>query len=90
MRSGRQVIFHSRELFELAQSHLVFESERVPVPLVDPICAAVSQAELLARIRPRPAQVGRFARPGPKAAVGLSPALRAWIEHTPEQLTDAV
>ena len=58
-------------------------AERVPVPLVDPICAAVSQAELLARIRPRAAKVGRFARPGPKAAIGLSPALKAWIEHLP-------
>ncbi len=56
-------------------------AERVSVPLVDPLCAAVAQAELLARLKPRPARMGRFARPGPKPALGLPPALGAWIEH---------
>ena len=55
--------------------------ERVSVPLVDPLSAAVAQAELLARLKPRPARAGRFARPGPKPALGLTPALGAWIEH---------
>lgn len=55
--------------------------ERVSVPLVDPLSAAVAQAELLARLKPRPARAGRFARPGPKTALGLTPALGAWIEH---------
>lgn len=54
---------------------------RVSVPLVDPLSAAVAQAELLARLKPRPARAGRFARPGPKPALGLTPALGAWIEH---------
>lgn len=56
-------------------------ADRVSVPLVDPLSAAVAQAELLARLKPRPARMGRFARPGPKSALGLSPALGAWIEH---------
>lgn len=58
-------------------------ADRVPVPLVDPLSAAVGQAQLLARLKPRPASAGRFARPGPKPATGLSPALGAWIEHLP-------
>lgn len=56
-------------------------ADRVSVPLVDPLLAAVAQAELLARLKPRPARAGRFARPGPKPAIGLTPALGAWIEH---------
>jgi hypothetical protein len=43
----------------------------------------VGQAQVLARLKPRPAAAGRFARPGPKPATGLSPALGAWIEHRP-------
>jgi Asp/Glu/hydantoin racemase len=58
-------------------------ADQVSVPLIDPLCAAVSQAELLARLKPRPARTGRFARPGPKTAIGLSPTLAAWIEHHP-------
>ncbi|MEP9350532.1 aspartate/glutamate racemase family protein [Xanthobacter sp. KR7-225] len=60
-------------------------ADRVPVPLVDPLSAAVGQAQVLARLKPRPATAGRFARPGPKAATGLSPALGAWIEHGPSE-----
>ncbi|MCS0494547.1 aspartate/glutamate racemase family protein [Ancylobacter sp. MQZ15Z-1] len=59
-------------------------ADRVPVPLVDPLDAAIGQATLLARLRTRPASAGRFARPGPKPAVGLTPALAAWIEHRSE------
>lgn len=56
-------------------------ADRVPVPLVDPLDAAIGQATLLARLRTRPAGAGRFARPGAKPAIGLPPALAAWIEH---------
>jgi allantoin racemase len=56
-------------------------ADRVPVPVVDPLSAAVSQAQALARLKPRPARAGRFARPGPKPTEGLMPALGAWIEH---------
>lgn len=56
-------------------------ADRVPVPLIDPLDAAVGQAALLARLRTRPARAGRFARPPSKLATGLPPALGAWIEH---------
>ena len=56
-------------------------ADRVSVPLIDPLAAAVSQAQTLARLKPRAALAGRFARPGPKPTEGLTPALGAWIEH---------
>ena len=56
-------------------------ADRVSVPLIDPLAAAVSQAQTLARLKPRAAQAGRFARPGPKPTEGLTPALGDWIEH---------
>jgi allantoin racemase len=49
--------------------------------LVDPISAAVAQAEALVRLAPRGASAGSFARPPAKASVGLSPALAARIAH---------
>ncbi len=49
--------------------------ERVPVPLVDPIAAAVTQLEGLVRLAPRKAAAGSSARPAPKANAGLSEAL---------------
>jgi len=56
-------------------------ADRVSVPLIDPLAAAVSQAQTLARLKPRAAHAGRFARPGPKPTEGLTPALGDWIEH---------
>lgn len=56
-------------------------AERVPVPLVDPLDAAIGHATLLARLRTLPARAGRFARPPAKPATGLPPSLSAWIEH---------
>lgn len=56
-------------------------ADRVPVPLIDPLDAAIGQATLLARLRTSPARAGRFARPPSKPATGLTPALGAWIEH---------
>jgi Asp/Glu/hydantoin racemase len=56
-------------------------ADRIPVPLIDPLAAAVSQAQTLARLKPRAARAGRFARPGPKPTQGLTPALGDWIEH---------
>lgn len=47
--------------------------------LVDPISAAVCQAEALVRLAPRGAHAGSFARPPAKASVGLAPALSRWI-----------
>ncbi|MFC5069917.1 aspartate/glutamate racemase family protein [Flaviflagellibacter deserti] len=56
-------------------------ADRVSVPLIDPLSAAIGQAQTLARMRPRAATAGRFARPGPKRTAGLMPALADWIEH---------
>lgn len=54
---------------------------RVPVPLVDPLAAAIGHAQTLVRLKLRPPVTGRFARPATKAAAGLTEALAARIEH---------
>ncbi len=46
-------------------------AERVAVPLVDGVAAAVRQAETLAALRPRKPVAGSFQRPGAKAMTGL-------------------
>ena len=46
-----------------------------PCVAVDPIAAAVMQAEMLVRLAPGGACRGGLARPPGKASVGLSPAL---------------
>jgi Asp/Glu/hydantoin racemase len=55
--------------------------ERVPVPLVDGIQAAVTMAEGLVRLNPRKAIAGTFRRPGPKGSQGLAQALADVIAH---------
>ena len=55
--------------------------DRVPVPLVDGIQAAVVMAEGLVRMNPRKATAGTYRRPGPKDSKGLSPALADVIGH---------
>ena len=55
--------------------------DRVDVPLVDGIQAAVVVAEGLVRIQPRKAVAGTFRRPGPKVSKGLAPALADVIAH---------
>jgi allantoin racemase len=56
-------------------------SDRIPVPVIDPIAAAVRQAETLAVLKPRKAIAGTFRRPDPKPTVGLAAPLAAVIEH---------
>lgn len=51
--------------------------------LVDPISAAVCQAEALVRLSPKGAHAGSFARPPAKANIGLAPRLGGWIAKTP-------
>ena len=46
--------------------------ERVPVPLVDGIQAAVTMAEGLVRLNPRKATAGTFAGRRPKDSKGLA------------------
>lgn len=55
--------------------------ERVPVPLVDGIQAAVTMAEGLVRLKPRKATVGTYRRPAAKASKGLASALADVIAH---------
>jgi len=55
--------------------------DRVPVPLVDGIQAAVVMAEGLVRMNSRKATAGTYRRPGPKDSKGLSTALANVIGH---------
>src|SRR3990167_9401632 len=55
--------------------------ERVPVPLVDGIQAAVTMAEGLVRLKPRKATAGTYRRPAAKDSKGLSSALADVIGH---------
>jgi allantoin racemase len=54
---------------------------RVAVPLVDPIAAAVKQAEAIVTLAPRKATAGAFRRPAAKPTTGLPDSLAARIEH---------
>ena len=56
-------------------------ADRIPVPVVDQIAAAVKQIEALVTLKPRKATAGTFRRPGAKNTIGLSQALAARIEH---------
>ena len=55
--------------------------DRIPVPVVDQMAAAVKQAEALAVLRTRKAVAGTFRRPDAKATIGLPEALARRIEH---------
>jgi Asp/Glu/hydantoin racemase len=55
--------------------------DRVPVPLVDGIQAAVVMAEGLVRMRPRKAIAGTYRRPAAKDSNGLATALADVIGH---------
>lgn len=59
---------------------LAFElADELPCVPVDPIAAAVTQAEALVRLSPRGANRGAYARPPAKPSANLAPALAAWI-----------
>ncbi|CAG9176221.1 Hydantoin racemase [Cupriavidus laharis] len=55
--------------------------DRIPVPVVDQMAAAVKQAEALVALQPRKATAGTFRRPDAKPTIGLAQALAARIEH---------
>jgi Asp/Glu/hydantoin racemase len=55
-------------------------ADEAPIVLLDPVSAAVRQAETLARLAPRGANRGSFARPAPKPTIGLPEALARRIE----------
>ena len=50
--------------------------------IVDPVGAAVKQAEALVALGPRKAVSGSFQRPAAKPTFGLDPMLAARIEHS--------
>ncbi len=52
----------------------------IPVPTLDGVSCAVRMAETLVALNPRKATRGSFARPGPKPAKGLSPALMRFFD----------
>jgi len=54
---------------------------RIPVPVVDPIQAAVKLAETLVALRAVKPTVGTFRRPGAKETIGMQSALARRIEH---------
>jgi allantoin racemase len=56
-------------------------AEHLPVPVVDPVSAAVKQAELLAGLQCRKAKRGGFARPPAKKSSGLPTALANRVGH---------
>ncbi len=51
--------------------------DRIPVPVVDQMAAAIKQAEALASLKVRKATAGTFRRPAAKPALGLPAALAA-------------
>ncbi len=51
-------------------------ADRMPVPVVDGVAAAVRQAEVLAALRPRKATAGTFRTPDAKSIIGVPPALQ--------------
>jgi allantoin racemase len=53
----------------------------IQVPVIDPIAAAVRQAEALVALGTTKASRGSFHRPAPKASSGLPPELAAYLEH---------
>jgi Asp/Glu/hydantoin racemase len=55
--------------------------DRIPVPVVDQVAAAVKQAEALVALSPRKAVAGTFRRPDAKPTTGLSEPLASRIEH---------
>lgn len=54
---------------------------KIPVPVLDPVAAAVRQAETLVALAPRKATAGTFRRPDAKPTIGLPEALGRHIEH---------
>ena len=56
-------------------------ADRIPVPVIDQVVAAVKQVEALLALRLRKATAGTFRRPDAKPTTGLADALARRIEH---------
>jgi Asp/Glu/hydantoin racemase len=59
--------------------------DRIPVPVVDQVAAAVKQAEALVTLGTRKAVAGTFRRPEPKPTKGIAEPLASRIEHRRER-----
>jgi allantoin racemase len=83
--ANRTVADHGADVVILAGAPLAGLAnkirDRVPVPLVDGIQAAVTMTEGLVRMNPRKATAGTFRRPGPKDSKGLAGPLADVIAH---------
>ena len=55
--------------------------DRVSVPVVDQVVAAVKQAEAIIALNVKPASAGAFRRPDAKPSTGLPKPLAAWLAH---------
>ena len=55
--------------------------DRIDGPVIDPMAAAVKQAEALHALKARKAVKGAFRRPDPKPTIGLPDALAQRLEH---------
>jgi allantoin racemase len=75
--SADVVILAGAPLAGLAQRTI----RKIPVPVVDPIAAAVKQAEAIMALAPRVPTAGGFRRPDPKQTHGLSTYLADRIAH---------
>ena len=53
--------------------------DRIDVPVVECVVAAVRMAEMLVTMNPRKPTAGTYRRPPGKPSIGLDPALAAWI-----------
>lgn len=79
--ANRVVEEHSADVVILAGAPLsglaAIIKDRVSVPLLDGVQAAVTQAEALVALRPRKATAGTFGRPGAKTSMGIAAPLAA-------------
>ncbi|MDE1995152.1 MAG: Asp/Glu/hydantoin racemase [Rhizobiaceae bacterium] len=57
--------------------------DRIPVPVVESVAAAIRQAEMLVALNPRKASAGTFRRPDPKSSTGLPLALERLLLAKP-------
>jgi allantoin racemase len=61
---------------------LAHRIEGAAAVLVDPISAAICQAQAMVKLAPRGAHAGSYARPPAKQTIGLGSALGNWIART--------
>jgi allantoin racemase len=71
------VIFAGAPLSGLAER----VADRIPIPVVDQVVAAVKQAEALLALRLRKPRAGSFRRPDAKPTTALAEVLAARLEH---------